>query len=1166
MLKNKLSSLVRNQFPDFYKEDGQNFLAFIEGYYEYLEQNGKLTDAIQSIQDYRSIDTTLDEYIDYFQNTLLPSVPHDVIADKRLLAKYVKYFNVARGTLASYKLLFRSIYNEDIEVNYPADQMLKVSDGDWRLDQYLVTNYDKKVFDLIGKIIVGQNSTAEALVEDVVGRVVRNRDVLQIIVSKVRGEFQNLESIKANGGDESYIIEAGISNLELVSSGGGYQPGDSVDIISDDAGIFGKVVVSDTVDLLGSITFDLADGGSGYTSDIYGLDQGETQIFIRGGDGEQQPSFTLSQPDISDNFAIAFNTNLIGSNNIFGSHAPNSYENDTVLKMSSFANTIIGSPQFGFPEQNQVVTDGIPFLTSSNSLITVANSKNIFVGDSITGSATGANGHVQQIVDGTNGATILRVDTFKNFTSSVHNYFKESENVNANDHWALSRSDTPTDNHVTAPDGTLTAENLIEDTTGGATNQSHYIGVKSTAISHTTADTWNFSCYARAISAGSKRWLGFRGLGNGGNNKYPVFDVADGVIADAGDGSLWTNVQMQAVGGGWYRCSAATQPGNTTTGFRFTLLNVGNNDAVSAWEYVGDGASGLAIWGCQQTLGADLKPYHRTTATETVGSGEYIHIGQNVQAANVGKVTAYSANNIGDHVLELGILGSSNISVGDELVSVGNSTFSGKPSFAVVKQILSTQSNGYDPAPPGSDTRDLLKLKVAANNTSGVCQQFQTGGLSAFIQGQNVRKVGSSTVQGVVATTSSNTTCEHVYTKLEDSLIFKTATFGTITNLSNRVGGSGFTVAPTVKLVEPNISALGIGEQYITIETDDVNWNTSDSSVTGLDTNDRVVQIQGKNGTASGDVKGGARPAVPPTTIQLANGKYQTTIRVWQDFLQREPSGIEFKVGETITIEKYTGEYIPGELDTRTVDSTGSATITAIQDEGVLGRNAIVNATVGANGTITSVKVIDSGFSYKDKEIVRIQDSGRSNSTQATARLKLKGTANSQGYYATSRSHVSTKRGFIQDSSFYQEYSYELISPISLERYKDVALKLVHPAGQTLFGRYQAHSNVNIDVTTDKLNTKAIKGAGTLFLTNSTTNISSPTGGIAKTRLVGVGTEFTDFNSGDEIIIKVSTDNYVKVKLNIIHNDTAANLHTHWELSPASGVEYYYNTANGTIT
>jgi len=1161
MLKNKLSSLVKNQFPDFYKEDGQNFLAFIEGYYEYLEQNGKLTDAIQSVQDYKNIDTTLDEYIDYFQNTLLPSVPHDVISDKRLLAKYVKYFNIARGTLASYKLLFRSIYNEDIEINYPSDQMLKISDGDWRLDQYLVTNYDKSAFGLIGKIIVGQNSTAEALVEDVVGRVVRNRDVLQIIVSKVRGEFQNLETVIANGDESGFIIESGISNVELITQGGGYTPGDTVDIISDDSGIFGKVVISGTVDLLGSITFDLNDGGSGYTSDIYGEDQGETQIFIQGGDGEEKPSFRLKQPDISDTFAIAFNTNLIGANNIFGSHAPNVYEGDTVLKMSSFANTIIGSPQFGFPEQNQVTTDGIPFLTSSNSLITVANSKNILVGDSITGSATGANGHVQQIVDGTAGATILRVDTYKNFTNSIHNYFLDSENINDNQNWVSPQIGIENTNQVTAPDGLLTAENLIESDT--ETDQNHYLGVKTSAISHNTTNAWNFSVYAKPISAGSKRWLSFRGMGVGGNNLYPVFDVADGVVADYGNPLTWDNVKIEPAGNGWYRCSASTTPANSSTGCRFTLQNAPNNVAAS-YTYAGDGTSGMSIWGAQQTLGAKLKPYHRTTTTETVGSGEYIHIGQNVQAANVGKVAAYSANNVGDHVLEVGILGSSNISVGDELVTVGNSTFSGKPSFAVVKQIFNTQSNGYNPAPSGSDTRDLMKMKVGANNTSGVCQQFQTGGLSAFIQGQNVRKVGSSTVQGVVATTSSNTNCEHVYTKLEDSLVFKTATFGTITNLSDRVGGSGFTVAPTVRLVEPNISSLGIGEQYITIESDDANWNTGDSSVTGLDTNDRVVQVQGKNGTASGDVKGGARPAVAPVTIQLANGKYQTKIRVWQDFLQREPSNIEFQVGQSVVIEKYTGEYIPGELDTRNPDSTGSATITAIQDEGVLGRNAKINASVGANGTITGVKVIDSGFSYRDKEVVRIQDSGRSNSTQATARLKLSGTANSQGYYATTRSHVSSKRGYIQDSTFYQEYSYELIAPISLDRYKDVALKLVHPAGQTIFGRYQAHSNVAIGVTADNFNTKTLKGAGSVSLTPSTGMVSGTGGGLAKSRLVGSGTQFTNFNSGDEIIIKISSDEYAKVKLNIITSNTLANLHTHWESTAVSGVEYYYN--NGTIT
>ncbi len=53
-VSNKISTLVQNQFPDFYKEDGENFLLFIEAYYEYLEQNGKLTDGIQNLQSYKT--------------------------------------------------------------------------------------------------------------------------------------------------------------------------------------------------------------------------------------------------------------------------------------------------------------------------------------------------------------------------------------------------------------------------------------------------------------------------------------------------------------------------------------------------------------------------------------------------------------------------------------------------------------------------------------------------------------------------------------------------------------------------------------------------------------------------------------------------------------------------------------------------------------------------------------------------------------------------------------------------------------------------------------------------------------------------------------------------------------------------------------------------------
>ena len=39
-----LSSLVRSQLPEFIRADYDTFVAFLEAYYEYLEQTNKATD------------------------------------------------------------------------------------------------------------------------------------------------------------------------------------------------------------------------------------------------------------------------------------------------------------------------------------------------------------------------------------------------------------------------------------------------------------------------------------------------------------------------------------------------------------------------------------------------------------------------------------------------------------------------------------------------------------------------------------------------------------------------------------------------------------------------------------------------------------------------------------------------------------------------------------------------------------------------------------------------------------------------------------------------------------------------------------------------------------------------------------------------------------------
>ena len=410
----KISTLVQNQLPDFYKEEGPNFVAFIEAYYEYLEQNGKMTDAIRNLQSYRDINTTTDEFIQYFINTFLPNIPLDVVADKKLLVKYIRLANISRGTLASYKLLFRALYNEELEVSYPADQILKVSDGDWRKERYLVTAFDNATYNFIGKTIKGTESQAEALVEDIVRKVVNGRDIMEILLSNIKGTFNHLEPIRLltdiGGTGHAPIAEAGINRVTILSPGSEYRQGDVVELLSSLNGDFGKIVVTEIEDLGGVITFSISDGGSGYTAS-QGVDSG-TIINVFGGDGTAPASFVITPNDITDTFAIAFNTDLFSSNTVYGAQAPTIADGDGINRtMSTFANVMLSSPDYGLKEDSQVLTAGIPFYTNENAILQIANTSDplISASDTLYGVTSGANAIVNEVIRAHNGTELLDI-------------------------------------------------------------------------------------------------------------------------------------------------------------------------------------------------------------------------------------------------------------------------------------------------------------------------------------------------------------------------------------------------------------------------------------------------------------------------------------------------------------------------------------------------------------------------------------------------------------------------------------------------------------------------------------------------------------------------------------------------------------------------------------
>lgn len=123
--KVNISSIVSSQFPDFIKEDYETFVAFVKAYYEFLQQEYD-TD----LRTIRDIDTTLDEYIKHFKSEYVSNIPF-ILADEKFVIQHIKDLNLAKGSEASYRLLFRLLYNKEIEIGYPSKQMLRASDGRW---------------------------------------------------------------------------------------------------------------------------------------------------------------------------------------------------------------------------------------------------------------------------------------------------------------------------------------------------------------------------------------------------------------------------------------------------------------------------------------------------------------------------------------------------------------------------------------------------------------------------------------------------------------------------------------------------------------------------------------------------------------------------------------------------------------------------------------------------------------------------------------------------------------------------------------------------------------------------------------------------------------------------------------------------------------------------
>jgi hypothetical protein len=347
-----------------------------------------------------------------------------------------------------------------------------------------------------------------------------------------------------------------------------------------------------------------------------------------------------------------------------------------------------------------------------------------------------------------------------------------------------------------------------------------------------------------------------------------------------------------------------------------------------------------------------------------------------------------------------------------------------------------------------------------------------------------------------------------------NALTFRTDTFGTITTLANITTGNNYTNA-TVNFVRSNLLSNGLPGS--------ISYTTSSNTITGTSTifdsifaaND-VIQIQANsslNATQELQVIKEVTNSTqiilygPPQNSSTASAVYRAAPTIlpanfatYDSVMVREDetlngenenirglpasgndiitsvsivdSGKSYLNGEDVDL------YLQGGLSNVVISSGGSG---YQNNELVIfsggGTPDTANAVVGtdSNGVVTSVVYNDRGSGYQTTPTLTVRTSngtGASLSVNITefniaslveGKVTKGGVGVGRGFWSTTRSHLSSDK-FIQDSYFYQDFSYQIKVQKILAKYKDIIKDTFHSAGSELFGEFELIQDVSSNI------------------------------------------------------------------------------------------------------
>lgn len=1098
---------------------------------------------------YRDIDETPDQMIKMFKEKYLKDIQFNTASNKRLMIKHALDLYRSKGSERSVDLLFRLLFGVGAFVYTPSKDIFSTSSGRWTIPKYLELSplpYNKK---LVGKQVYGFKSGATAFADECVRRTVNGVFLDVLYITNIKGTFEagelidSVDNVLLQNKERTYLLGS-LNSLEIdiSGSGSGFTNGQIVSLRSfsgQGRGGLGRVANTTTID--GIVSFNLLDGGFGYTVNSEVIISSKVLELANvniDSDLDFRSFFdrfeTIKQPMAEIAYVDANNTLAVGD--VLNTYYANSSlaGRGRIISLSANANSgtmlVAETVRSLKPpaEANANLTGNVAFWSNSSVVIGRKPSANLTgtVFPSIRSynlNGTGTLFDTELITVFSNIAGDLSVNGTVVTTNNA-NLGVFSANGYITIHSNSSYYETRYINSVTnAQHLTVThAFSFANDTANAAVAVAEpYITVftrtnrpeirQINAISNSTllTVTRKFDRVNTASAFSATETSGTQFITQNANQAGTVAILAgdkavtgtgtDFTTMSAGDSVVLTINSTASV---FNKINAVTNATYLTlvdyplfTNASTKIANTSQNTAIiygkmltfhvnsSATEsHIINTVTNNSYLTIQSVF--DTSNSVANFANSTVDYNVYTTSNAVVFTTNVytdrsatGNVTGLGYTQIRLNLINVS---TSNLETGQTVFqydgnaavrgfgTVNSVTFQGTNAAVDIINVYGRFNNSdlvYDMSNTFSGNLRSVVLYVGVHDTNGT---FNTA-TNNFIKSltTNTQATLVSVSQGIQANMAFSNdflysefldmTNAHVIDFLnvgledesygfdnasinltngtiDEALNFQNIEFGRISSIYTTNPGQDYSRAPVVTIYEPRSASLQERDSILYLS------NVSGDFLIGEELSQEATSgralVSQFNIVEIGDLPN----TVPNTATHILKVK---RLRV------------------------YDASYFTGTTNSTTMllglDTSTTANIDWVDDNPLteyIGLNAEVKANViVANGTATVIEVVDSGFGFINNETI-IFANGDSTGT-AVANVASHGKA--KGFYQDRKGFLSSDKKLF-DGYYYQHFSYEIQSPLNIDKYEDVVRKITHVAGTKMFGSYVSSQVEKVEV------------------------------------------------------------------------------------------------------